>query len=281
MDGGSFQAAADKAFRSQSAITKSIQALEERLGAELLEPGRRTVPTPFGQACLPHLRELLAHHDRTATTLQALVRKDAGSLNLAAITAVAGNWLPAVVRDFMADFPGVRVHLLDDNSQNVERMVLNHEIDFGLASQLATSDELIYEPLLEDAFGVICSRGHALAARSSLAWEELAGLPLIGTTAHRQLEGLPEHRWLEQPFIQVSSMLSLLSLVREGVGVSVMGRLAIPAMAAEGIAFVPLTGPLRTRTVGIVRLARQSPSPAAQEMLTRLRARARALRDAA
>ena len=86
-DLGSFHAAGEKAFRSQSAITKSIQALELRLGAELLEPGKRTVLTPFGQACATHFRELLAHHDRAQATVSALVRKDAGSLTIAAIAA--------------------------------------------------------------------------------------------------------------------------------------------------------------------------------------------------
>lgn len=273
-DLGSFHAAAEKAFRSQPAISKSIQALESRLGAELFEPSRRTVLTPFGSACLPHLRELLAHHDRTWATVSALIRKDEGSLTVAAIAAAAGNWLPAVIRDFSRDFPGVQLRLIDDNSQNVERLVLNHEVDFGVASQIGASDELVFEPLVEDIFGVVCGRTHPLAGAGSLRWSDLASLPLIGTTAHRQLEGTPEHAWLEKPFIQVSTMLTLLSLLREGPGVTVLGRYAVPAIAASELAFVPLAGPRRTRALGIVRRADQSPSPAAHEMLLRLRAKA-------
>lgn len=273
-DLGNYGLAADKAARSQPAITKSVQALEARLGAALFEPHRRTVLTPFGQACLPYLRELLAHHDRTASTLSALVRKDGGSLTIASIFAVAGNWLPAAVRGFMADFPRVKVKLLDDNSSNVERMVRNHEIDFGLASPLDVGGEVTFEPLWQDGFGLVCSPGHPLAGRASVRWSELKNLPLIGTTVHRQLGGLPEHRYLERPFMHVSTMFTLLSLLREGVGVTVLGRLAVPPRDRNELAFIPLIAPARTRVVGVVRLTHQSPSPAAQEMLRRLRATA-------
>jgi DNA-binding transcriptional LysR family regulator len=274
-DLGSYHMAADKAARSQPAITKSVQAVEARLGAALFEPGRRTELTPFGAACLPRFRELLAHHDRTALALAGLVRKNQGSLTIAAIVAVAGHWLPSVIRGYAADFPGVHLRLLDDNSQNVERLVLNHEVDFGIASRITVSSELLFEPLWKDAFGIVCSRTHPLASRKSIAWSELDKLPLIGTTAHRQLDALPEARYLSRPFMQVTTMLTLLSLLREGVGVTVLGRHAIPQVAEAALAYVPLVRPVRTRVIGIVCLAHQTPSPAAAEMLARLRASAR------
>ena len=68
---GGFHAAAEKAFRTQPAISKSVQALEERLGGALLEPSRRSVLTPLGRQCLPYLRELVLHHDRSASTALA------------------------------------------------------------------------------------------------------------------------------------------------------------------------------------------------------------------
>jgi DNA-binding transcriptional LysR family regulator len=275
-DLGSYHLAAAKAARSQPAITKSIQAIENRLGAALFEEGRRTELTPFGAACMPRFRELLAHHDRTATTLADLVRKDQGSLAIAAIVAVAGHWLPSIIRVYAADFPGVQLRLLDDNSQNVERMVLNHEVDFGIASQISADDGLLFEPLWEDSFGVVCSRDHPLAARRSIGWAELADLPLIGTVAHRQLDGYPESSYLAHPSMHVSTMLSLLSLLQENVGVTVLARWAIPRLAEPTLSYVPLVRPTRTRTIGIVRLAHQTPSPAAAEMLERLRVAAAA-----
>ena len=279
---GGFHAAAEKAFRTQPAISKSVQALEERLGGALLEPGRRSVLTPLGRQCLPYLRELVLHHDRSANTALAFVRKDRGTLTVASIAAVAGNWLPHLVRDYQHDHPGVAVRLLDDNSRNVERMVLEEEVDFGVGSRVSGTPQLLFDPLIDDAFGLVCSRGHPLARRRQLRWHELQGLPLLSTTAHHQLAAWPdEARWLQAPVLHVSTMLTLLALLDANVGVTVLARLGVPAMLAERLAFVPLVGPRRQRTLGIVRLAGRSLSPAAQALRERLLAHAQALRGRA
>lgn len=275
---GGFHAAADKAFRTQPAISKSIQALEERLGGALLEPGRRSLLTPLGRQCLPYLRELVLHHDRTASAVSAFVRKDRGTLTVAAIAAVAGNWLPQLVQGYQQDYPGVSVRLLDDNSRNIERMVLDGEVDFGIGSTVSGTAEIVVDPLVDDPFGLVCSRSHPLAARKRLRWEALQGLPLLGTTAHHQLAAWPDQaRWLQQPVMQVSTMLTMLALLEANVGVTVLARLGVPAMLAERLAFVPLVGPQRMRRLGILRLAGQSLSPAAQDMRGRLLRHAQAL----
>lgn len=275
---GGFHAAADKAFRTQPAISKSIQALEERLGGALLEPGRRSLLTPLGRQCLPYLRELVLHHDRTASAVSAFVRKDRGTLTVAAIAAVAGNWLPQLVQGYQQDHPGVSVRLLDDNSRNIERMVLDGEVDFGIGSTVSGTAEIVVDPLVDDPFGLVCSRSHPLAARKRLRWEALQGLPLLGTTAHHQLAAWPEQaRWLQQPVMQVSTMLTMLALLEANVGVTVLARLGVPAMLAERLAFVPLVGPQRMRRLGILRLAGHSLSPAAQDMRERLLRHAQAL----
>ncbi|MEI2416560.1 LysR substrate-binding domain-containing protein [Orrella sp. JC864] len=269
---GSFKLAAEKAFRSQPALSKSIAALERKLGALLFEPSDRTVLTPFGRACLPYAREMLQRQERTFDTLSAMARKEMGVLSVAAIGAVAANWMPELVRGYARDYGGVSVRARDDNSENVERLVLAGEVDFGVASRISHHPQLSFEPLLRDDFGLVCSRRHRLARQPSLRWPQLAGLPLLGTTAHRQLAGTPQARYLEQPDMHVSTMLTLLSMLCADAGVTVLARLAIPAMAADKLAFVPLHGPRRYRTIGIVSRAGQSLSPAAEEMKNRLAA---------
>ena len=58
---------------------------------------------------------------------------------------------------------------------------------------------------------------------------------------------------------------------------TVLARLGVPAMLADRLAFVPLVAPRRERRLGILRLAGQSLSPAAQAMRERLLAHAQAL----
>ncbi|MBI0320620.1 hypothetical protein JBF12_48285, partial [Streptomyces javensis] len=132
---------------------------------------------------------------------------------------------------YLRDHPGVAVRLLDDNSRNVERMVRDGEVDFGVGSLVSEAPEIVFEPLADDAFGLVCSRRHPLARRRQLRWDELQGLPLLGTTAHHQLAAWPEQaRWLQAPVLQVSTMLTMLALLEANVGVTVLARLGVPAM---------------------------------------------------
>lgn len=276
---GSFQSAADQASRSQPTITKSIQALEQQLGYALFEPGQRTAPTPFGQACLPLARELLLHYERTLSALDALAVGTAGHVAVAAIGSLVTHWLPPLVQRFMAEHPDVTVRMCDDNSENVLRMVLAGEVDFGLCSAIGEDPRLSMTPLVENRFGFVCRRDHPWAARRSLTWAELDDQPLIWTTAHRQITHAPALRTLARARLRTDNILSLLALLSQGVGVTVLGELAIPP-DATGLAFVPLTSPRLCRSMSLMRLAERTPGPAAAILIGMLVEHAAAQRRA-
>ncbi len=271
---GSFSAAAERAFRTQPAISLSVSELENRLGKPLFEPGRRVKLTAFGQACLPLVRELIEHHARVADIIGRLASNNAGAVAIAAIAAAATHWLPAVVRKFHTKHPDVRITLLDDNSSNVERMILSGQADFGICSPISNDRRLAFEPLTNDVFGVVCRRDHALTQHPQLRWRDLADVPLIGTVAHRQLDGHPQAAMLAEPPIFVANFLSLLAMVRHGDGVTVLPELGVPPSATD-LAFIPLVSPRIVRKIGLMRPTDRTMSPAADAIAEMLRQRAR------
>jgi len=265
VDTGSFQAAAIRMCRSQPALSLAIKQLEDRLGHQLFETGNRSTLTPYGQYCLPLIRELLGRHDTVLDTLERYARNETGTLSLGTITAFATNWLPALVAQYSERHPGIALRLLDDNSINVTRMVLSGELDFGVTAGGAADKRLTFEPLVTDVFGLVCRHDHPLAARRRLRWSELDTLRLIGTTAHAGLASTDEAEPLRRCSIFASNMISLLSMIDHGVGVTVLARLGLPPWM-DKLVFVPLTRPKVERTLGILRLADRSLSPAAESM---------------
>ncbi|RZS85121.1 LysR family transcriptional regulator [Pigmentiphaga kullae] len=265
LDAKSYRVAADKVLRSQPAVSKIIQLLEEKLGAPLFEADRRTTPTAFGKVCEPLARELVKHHDRIVETLLSQSRQHAGTLTLASIGSFATNWVPALIKDFIGRHPGAAVRLIDDNSENIHRMVLSGEVDFGLSSEISITPGLDFIPLMTDAFGLVCHASHPLARRGRLEWSVLADLPLIGTTAHRELNGTPEAKWLDHCWFHVSNMMTLSAMLSSQVGVTILPRLAVPAFAKD-LRFVPLVRPGRHRRIGIVKVKSQTLPPLAQAM---------------
>lgn len=80
---GSLNKAAEMLHISQPALTKSIQGLEERLGAELFVREVRGVSlTPYGKAVLLHARLIDAEMRKIAEDVEALHDLTAGSVNV-------------------------------------------------------------------------------------------------------------------------------------------------------------------------------------------------------
>jgi DNA-binding transcriptional LysR family regulator len=262
---GSFRAAAARAGRSQPALSLAIGELEQRLGQKLFEPSTRATLTSCGQACLPLARELVENYERALDHIGKLARNEAGNLTLASIVSLAMHWLPDVVPRYVGLYRGVHLRLLDDNSPNIERMVLAGEVDLGLCSEVSRDERLAFEPLLRDGFGIVCRTDHPLARRKSLTWKDLRGTPLIDTVTNEVFAKLPEARPLQYETLFISNTATLLSMLERGLGVSVLPRLALPP-ASTTLCFVPLTKPHVERELGMMMLKNRTLAPPAAAM---------------
>lgn len=275
---GSFRAAAEKAFRSQPALSLSIRELEETLGEPLFEHGTRAKLTTFGQQCLPIAREMVQRHDELGKQMQASARAEAGEVTIALLPSFATRWLPELVRRFASDHPDVQIRLFDDNTRNIQEAVLSGAADFGVVSVIGIDRRLDVEPIAEDLFGVVCGLRHPLLRqRRSLKWRQLAREAIIGNLTHQLLDGTIAGEIVQSPRLFVANMTSLLSIVASGVGVSPLPALALPEKA-PGLAFIPLTEPTVRRRIGIVRRHGRMLTPAAraaQELIRVITARHR------
>lgn len=273
VDSGSFRAAAQRAHRSQPALSLSIKELEQRLGHPLFERTKPPHLTPVAQDFLPIVRDLVSAYDRACDSLARLASGDAGSVSVASVMTATTHWLSGIVPEFTREHPQVSVHLADDNSTNIEKMVAAGTIDFGICSQVTFSPQFAFEPLARDVFGVVCRSDHPLARHRRMDWSALEGQPLIGTTTHRALGEHPHAAALRQPSIYVENMSALLALLARGTHVTVLPALAVPPYAT-GLSFVPLENPREERELGILTLAGRVPRPPAAAMLAMVRSRA-------
>ncbi len=266
-----YRAAALRMFRSQPAFSQAIQQLELRLGAPLFEPGARTTLTPFGERCLPLIREAVGRMERAVTECRRMADASGGRVAIAILPSVAQEWLPWLLREFGAAYPGVEVRVSAEDSVNVQRLVAEGEVDFGITSSPSPDPKLAFEPLIRDRFGLLCRTDHRYARQKALAWDRLADEPILGSTMHRMLQGTAVGPLVERPRIHVSNLPTLIALVKAGAGVLPMPALAYPVGEPE-LAFVPLVRPVEMRTIGIVTLKGRSPLPSARALIELLRA---------
>ncbi|WP_084368304.1 LysR family transcriptional regulator [Rhizobium sp. RU36D] len=276
LDLGSFNEAARQLNLSQPALSRRIKGLEEAVGAQLIERTTRHVaPTQIGRELLPLVRRLVDEFEDSILSISDLGGRHRAQVTIASVPTAAFYFLPRVVQSFNEKFPGIRFRILDLSANEGLDAVANGEVEFGINITGAARADLNFTPLIEDPFVLACRRDHPLATAKTLTWADLAGHPLIGvskTSGNRAVldRALTTAQVQLNWFYEVNHLSTSLGLVEAGLGISVMPKLATPQVEHPVIATVPLTGPLVSRTIGLVERRGGRLSPAAirfREML--------------
>ncbi|MBB4099366.1 LysR family transcriptional regulator [Sphingomonas kyeonggiensis] len=275
-DGKSFLRAADLLNLSQPALSRRIQKLEAAIGTPLLERTTRRVGlTPAGQEILPLLKRLLEEMDSSLLGIIALGERQSGRLTVASIPSATVRFLPDVLERFAQEYRGVRVRILDLSATECAEAVRRGEAELGITLPVIADNDVIFEPLADDPYGLVCRRDDPLAALADPAWSDLIGQRLVtvhlGSGNRTALEaGLAragiELRW----FYEVTRLASAIALVQAGLGPSVLPRLACEGPEARDLVWRPLKGAEINRTIGVLRRPGATLSPAANRLLALL-----------
>ena len=94
---GGFRAAADRANRSQAALSASIKELEKTLGQRLFEGGNKAILTPFGKTCLPKIKQFVAIAQALEDDLKSVAAGDKGKIRIASVPSLVTKLLPNVI----------------------------------------------------------------------------------------------------------------------------------------------------------------------------------------
>ena len=178
-----FARAAESLFLTQSALTRSIQALEAKFGARLFDRGQREVtPTMLGELVLRHAAAL----ELAARDLQREVELAKG-LEVGELRIGAGPFAGAVlaggtVGRLSQAHPRLRVEVVLSPWQELPDRIRQREIDLivGDLRDISALDGMETRELLPHAQVWVCRPGHPLTARPSVTLAELIAYPLAG-----------------------------------------------------------------------------------------------------
>ncbi|QDD88633.1 LysR family transcriptional regulator [Pseudomonas oryzihabitans] len=278
-DLGSFAAAARELYLSQPALSRRILKLENSLGVRLLNRTTRRIELSApGRAFLGRARQVLNDFDESLLDVTDAANRLTGEVTLACVPTVI-NQLPEVLKQYQRQYPGILVRVMDEGASDVLTRVTRGEADFGINYLGAQEGNLVFEPLHEDDFVLVCPRSHPLATCASVRWAELASHSYIAVnkaSGNRMLLDLALARIpdLPKPVLEARHVRTVIDLVAAGLGVATVPRLAIPASALDSyLVAVPLSEPAITRSLGLITRHGQLLSPAAQRLCDLLRQR--------
>jgi len=269
---GSLADAAEVLGRTPSAVSMMLRQFEDHVGAPLFESTRKSRLTPLGELIHAEARRELAHFDRTVAAITGMARAELGHVRLAVTPSVAQVIMPPILRDYMATYPGVNIDMRDGDSDSIQRDLAAERADIGLAT-LTPLPGFSRHLILTDRFGVVCRADHPLARNwSDLGWADLQGVDFITNGLCDQITDESFVPIRETARLNVANTASLLSLVRAGVGVTLLPELAVLPGQSD-LCFLPLIDSSARRELWML-------TPPDDMMTPATRALARAIRDA-
>ncbi|BDD00275.1 LysR substrate-binding domain-containing protein [Persicobacter psychrovividus] len=156
----SFTAAAHALFVSQPAISKHIKALEEHWGIPLfIRRGNEIQLTAAGERLHEHVMGIMQKYAQMDFAMQEFKGSYSGTLRIAASTTIAQYILPKYLSEFKAQHPEIIIHLESGNTTEVENLVRQNQVDFGLSEGDTFHHGLKYDDLWQDDLLMVCRKG--------------------------------------------------------------------------------------------------------------------------
>lgn len=241
-----FGRAADRLHVSQPALSKRIKRLEGRIGGPLLVRGYRDVKlTEAGRLLAGRGRHLIQESAATVALTQRAARGEAGLLRIGFGIATILGLVPDVLLRFRRAYPEVQLSLRDMPTPDQVSALASREIDVGFVRRPVSDDRLVMRPVLDERLVV------ALGPRSpwvpKVGLRSVAGEPFI-IIARTRSASFYDHAlsvcaaagFAPRIVQEAGELFTVLSLVRAGLGVSLVPRSAA-LMRLPGVRFRELT----------------------------------------
>lgn len=278
-DTGSFSRAAERQHITQSALSRSIQTLEDDLGARLIDrAGKRNELTPLGQAVALRARRMVFEAAELRRSAALLQQGGLGAIRVGLGSGPAVMLMTPFLIHMASHHPGVQVSV-SPGATELQLMQLRQRTLDALVidiRRIAPAPDLAIEQLAELRAGFVCRSGHPLRKTGKpMLFDDilrypLASTPLSAEVAHMlvKLFGLradPQQAvslrcdsiasLLETVKASDAIYLGILAAARTGIEAGQLAELATLTQLTSGarFAFITLAGRTEAPSMGLFR----------------------------
>lgn len=229
-----FSRAATRLYTSQSALSRTIHALEQAIGVALFERTTRRVKlTAAGESFATECRLALAHFDRAVPSALDAADGRIGRLRVGYMDFAINGRLPLLLKEFRIRYPRSVIDLEYLPSAKQRTAVLERRIDVGFMIGELESTAVRNLLVDQDDFVALLPDGHPIASRRTVALADLAREPFVlggedGFSSFRRLffPLCHEAGFMPEVVQQASTSSGIFGMVAAGVGVSVFAGCA-------------------------------------------------------
>ncbi len=169
---GNMSRAANKLYISQPTVSQAIKELEEHYGILLFERfNKRLYITDAGKELFFYAKDVVNQFNCLEEKMININKIE--KIKIGATISVGDCILSDIINRFREENPKMEIYSYVSNTENIEKRLLNNQLDIGIVEGKIKSEDLIVNPELSDYLVLICSNKHTFAQKKTVKLKEL------------------------------------------------------------------------------------------------------------
>lgn len=223
---GSFSRAAEKLHITQSALSRSIQVLEEELGGPLVDRvGKKNELTPLGLSVLEKARRIVHEAEELKQGAALLQQGGLGSLRVGLGSGPGAMLMTPWLRYMAEHHPTVQVSVSRGPTELQLGQLRERQLDALVVDvrRVAAAPDLNITHVVEMQAGFVCRQGHPILSLhpGQVPFEALLDYPVASTPLSQEVARLlvdhygPRANPAQLTTLQCEEIASLIDVVRQ------------------------------------------------------------------
>jgi DNA-binding transcriptional LysR family regulator len=234
-----FSRAAEKLYRTQSAVSQTIHKLEEELGESLFDrSSREGILTDAGQVLLTYAERLLNLRQDAHESLAELRELQKGKLAIAANEFTALYLLP-VLAEYRRLHPMIRITVQRALGSRIPDDVLRHSAEMGVLSYKPEEPHLHSVVTYLDELVLVVHPRHPLASSKQVSIRQLGVESFVAHTVsspyrEKVLQTFQKYKTPLNMDLELPALQAIKQFVALGNGVALMPEISVETEVARG-----------------------------------------------
>lgn len=255
-----FHRAADRCFVSQPTLSGQLKKLEEELGVLLVERNNRNVSmTQAGAAIAEQARVVLAATKQVKEMARFYQDPLVGDLHVGIIPTIAPYLLPVIMPGLKKSFPELKFWLYEYQTHVLMEKLKNAELDFLILALPIDEHDFIELDLFREPFRLAANRAEKLAKQKVITLGDISQQEMLLLEEGHCLRGHILDACMlanlsESSQFQATSLETLRHMVGEGMGMTLIPELAVPARTRKSdlVQYIEFSDPKPNRRIGML-----------------------------
>lgn len=171
-------AAAEKLFITQPSVSQAIKEIEQYYGVKLFERlSKKLYLTESGEYLLRYATHIVQSFDEMENMMRN--KSDNIALRIGASITVGSCLLNQILNQLEEKNNKITTQIYVRNTREIEKMLLDSELDVALVEGTVISKDLISKPVYQDKLIIVVGKGHKFYNRDEISIKELQGEDII------------------------------------------------------------------------------------------------------